>query len=180
MGKAISIDKKLYENINCVVSHNDNEQMMLLGANTINDKIVIDSGSLKWFSEKEIIYHDGENFSIDEGLLVKNFMQIADSGHDSVIMLHSHPGCINAYDDFIYGSLSETDVETSKKLLLVCQFKNVNYYDAISTGNHIYFWSIDNENMIPKQLNCYIDGELVKSRVPSTIQELVDVVRRKK
>lgn len=180
MADSVNIQKKLYDSINNVAFHNPNEQMFILGANNISGIINVDRYSMKWFTDKELTYHDGETLTISENLLVRTIMDISSRGYDSIIMIHSHPGCTNAYDDFLYGSLSDEDIETSKKLLLICQFKNIGYYDGICTGRHIYFWSIDNENMIPRQLNCYVDGNLVRSRVPGTVEELIHVVRGKK
>lgn len=175
----IDFDKKLYDSINVVAENNENEQIMLVGGNIVNDRIHIDSSSFKWFTDKEVIYRDNESIDINEGTLVKSAVNLAKEGYDAVFMVHSHP-CENAYDDFVYGSLSDEDLKNSKKLLLVCQIQNVKFFDGIATGKHIYFWSIDNENLIPVQVPCYLDGELIKTKVPATLSELLSVVSRTK
>lgn len=176
MGKAISIEKKLYEDINGVVLHNPKEQMMLFGGKTVGDSIIISPKSLKWFTENEIIYRDGKYATIDEGLLVRSVLNICNMGYDSIFLIHSHKS-ENKMEDFLNGSLSNNDLKNSKKIFLICQFKNVKYFDGVSTGKSIYFWSIDNEFLKPVQINCYVDGKEITGRVPNTIQELIDVIQ---
>ena len=178
MGLSVSIEKKFYDNVNMIASKNPKEQMMLVGGRTVGDSVVIDKNSLKWFSSKDLIAQDDESVSIDEGLLVKSIMDISNRGYDSVFMIHSHP-CETDFDDYLYGSLSSQDLRNSKKLYLITQFKNIKYFDGISTGKNIYFWSLDNEFLKPTQVSCYVDGKYMASRVPGTIQELVVVVLKK-
>ena len=173
----VKIDKSLYDKVNRVAANNKKEQMMLFGCNIVDDKLIIDSDSIKWFTSDELVYQDDETVEIDEGLLVDKIMELNNKKYNSVIMLHSHP-CDTIFDDFLYGSLSEADIVNSKKLLLICRFMNIRYFDGVSTGKHIYFWSIDNDKMLPVQMSCYVDNDLVDSRVPGTIQELVDLLRK--
>lgn len=176
MKGSVYIDKNTYDSINRVSAFNDNEQMMVFGGVQNGDKITIDSSTLKWFTRRDFIPLDDESFEIDEGALVDTIMNILNKKHyNTIVMIHSHPG-VKAYDDFMYGSLSSDDLAKSKRLLLICQFMNVRYYDGVSTGRHIYFWSLDNEKIIPEHLSCYVDNVLVPSKVPGTIKELVDII----
>ena len=177
--KSVYIDKKTYDGVNGIAINNKKEQMMLFGGIVEDSAVKIDSNSIKWFTEKELVHHDDESVEIDEGLLVKSIMDLSKNGYDAVFMVHSHP-CETTFDDFLYGSLSSQDMVNSKRLYLVCQFQNVKYFDGISTGQHIYFWSIDNDNLTPVQMNVYVDNELVNDKVPGTIQELLDVIISKK
>ena len=102
-------------------------------------------------------------------------LDVASLGNDAVILLQTHT-CKNDYDDFLYGSLSDTDLINSKKLYLLCSFKNYKFFDGVITGKHIYFWSIDNEYLKPIQVDCYVDGEKVNVKVPTTMQELINSV----
>lgn len=176
MKGSVYIDRKTYDNINCIAANNENEQMMVFGGVQDGDKVTIDSSTIKWFSRRELISQDSESVEVDEGVLVQTIMNILARGKcNSIVMVHSHP-CATPLDDFLYGSLSSEDIVNSKRLLLICQFMNVKYFDGVSTGSHIYFWSLNNENIVPEQLSCYVDNVLVPSKVPGTIQELVDIV----
>lgn len=179
MEYTVHFNKKLYDGINVVAENNEKEQIMLVGGKVVNGEVLIDSNTLKWFTDREVIYRDSESIDINEGVLVKSAMNIAKMGNGAVIMIHSHP-CKTAYDDFIYGSLSEDDLKNSKKLYLISQFQNVKYFDGIATGQHIYIWSIDNENLIPTQVPCYVDEKLIKTKVPATLSELFSAVTRTK
>ncbi len=179
MEYTVHFDKKLYDSINVVAENNDKEQIMLVGGKVVNGEVKIDTSSLKWFTDKEVVHRDSESIDINEGVLIKSASNIAKMGNGAIIMIHSHP-CKNAYDDFIYGSLSDDDLKNSKKLYLISQFQNVKYFDGIATGQHIYIWSIENENLIPMQVPCYVDGELIKTKVPATLSELFSAVTRTK
>lgn len=175
----IDFDKKLYDSINVVAENNENEQIMLIGGSIVNGHIRVDTNSFKWFNDEEVLHRDNESIDINEETLVKSATNIVKEGYNAIFMIHSHP-CKNAYDDFVYGSLSDDDLKNSKKLLLVCQIQNVKYFDGIATGKHIYFWSIDNENLVPIQVPCYVDGELIKTKVPATLSELFSAISRTK
>ena len=179
MELSVSIDKDLYDKVNCIAVNNKKEQMMIFGGKVTGDKIKIDSESIKWFTFEELNYQDDEIVNVDEGMLIDAIMGLNKRGFDSAVVLRSHP-CAKASDDFLYGSLSETDIVNSKKLLLICQFMNVRYFDGVATGKNIYFWSIDNEKMLPVQMNCYVGDELVKNRVPGSIKELVNIINENK
>lgn len=179
MKKIISIDRKFYDAINGVVKNNSKDQIMVVGGRTVNDNIVVDKSSLKWFTEKELLLKEDGSYTIEEGLLVRVIMDIGKTGHDSVFLIRSHH-CENKLDDFLYGSLSSEDLGNSKKMFLICQFQNLQFFDAISTGSNIYFWSIDNEFLKPVQVLCSVDGEILRNKVPDTMQELVDVIRGEK
>lgn len=178
MEKAVYMEKQLYDKINQVAFSNEIEQLMLFGGRIKDNSVNLDSDTIKWFSKNELVYQDGESFEIDEGVLVRSIMSLCEKGYDAVFMIHSHH-CDTKFDDFMYGSLSEDDIKNSKRLYLICQFKNIKFFDGIATGQHIYFWSIDNDKMIPTQMSCYIDNELVNSRVPGTIQELFEMIMKK-
>jgi hypothetical protein len=179
MNNSVYVENKLYDGINQLASNNPKEQLMLFGGNTKNGNVYIDFDSIKWFTENELEYNDTESVAIDQKVLVSAIVSLRKRGYDSVIMIHTHP-CENDFDDFLYGSLSEEDVGNSKKLLLICQFQNVSFYDGVSTGKSIYFWNINNESLIPKHMDCYVDGKLVEKAVPGTIQELFQMIKSTK
>ncbi len=179
MSNSVYVEKRLYDGINQIAANNPKEQMMLFGANYNNGDFRIDFDSIKWFTAKELEAQDEESITIDQKLLVTSIINLRQKGYDSVVMIHTH-SCENEFDDFLYGSLSEEDLKTSKKLLLQCQFQHVKYFDGISTGKSIYFWSIDNENLVPVHMDCYVDNKLINKRVPGTIEELFEVIKSAK
>ena len=179
MNNTVFVEGKLYDGISQIAANNPKEQMMLFGGNVQNGDLRIDFNSVKWFTEKELEGQDDESVSIDQRLLISSIVNLRKKGYDAVVMIHTHP-CENDFDDFLYGSLSEDDLSNSKKLLLICQSQNMHYFDGIATGKSIYFWNIDNESLVPKHMECYVDNVLVNKRVPGTIQELFEVIKTTK
>ena len=173
----ISITKRLCDNLNLLGLNNKMDHLMIVGAKTNGDSVVIDQSTLKWFNEKELSPFNDEPDAIDINLLVDTMCKVTTNGNDSLIMFHIHP-CNTEKEDFMYGSMTETDLKYSRQLYLLCNFKNLKLFDGVITGNHIYFWTIDNEYYKPIKVDCYVDKKKITNMVPSTIKELVDIVKK--
>lgn len=169
----VSIDGKLYDNINDIAKFSDKEQIMVVGGKTIGNIVYINRNTLKWFLEKDLVSQDCESASIDQGLLLKSLYNIARAGNDTVFMIHTHP-CKTILDDFFYGSLSEEDLKNSKNLCLWGKSHNFRYLDGISTGKDTYFWSVDNDEFLPSQVYSYVDGTLLNNKIPAKIDNLIN------
>ena len=173
------MSEKLYYNLTSIGHFSEKEQMMVIGGNKIGNCINIDSSSFKWFTDKEILFSDEETVEIDEKLVMKSIMDVANNANNVVVMIHSHP-CKSPIDKYVYGILSDSDLENARKLLPFCESKNLYLYDGVITGNQIYFWDIDNSNDLPMQIDCYVDGKLMNNRLPSVENKILDTFASKK
>ena len=174
----ISITQRLYDNLNALGLNNKKDQLMIVGAKTTGDSVVIDQSTLKWFTEKELYSNSDEIREININLLINSVNKVTSGENDSVILFHIHP-CNENTMDFMYGSMTEDDLRCSKQLYLLCNFKNCKLFDGVITGNHIYFWTIDNEYYKPIKVDCYVDKKKVTNTVPSTVKELLDIIGNK-
>ena len=86
-------------------------------------------------------------------------------------MVHSHYSKFKSLE-FMYGDLSDEDEEVSKKLRLLCNKYEIDYYDGITTGTRIYFWSTKGNN--PRLLDCYIDNKKVNYNRLTEITETIE------
>ncbi len=177
MMKKINFDESMYKNINGVCQNNKNEQVMFFAGKVENDGVNFLPSTFKWLNNQELDKNENGTFA-NETVFAKYVLDMKNKGMDSILMLKSHL-CEEGVNDFMFSSLSKEDLESAKKELLIAQFNNVDYYNAISTGKKIYFWSINNNNFTPTPINCYIDGKIVDNKIPSTLQELFDAIKTK-
>lgn len=177
MEKGIYIDKKLYDGINCISLYNKNEQIMVAGGITYGKGVFIDRGNFKWFTKEDMSFQNKESASININKLFSTFLELKNNGMDTVIMIHSHP-CEELIDHLAFSVLSDDDIKTSKKLLSFCKENEMNYLDGISTGIITYFWSIDNSEQMPQQVDCYIDGHRMNTKYATLLEGLSESISR--
>lgn len=170
MEKNIYMDKFLYKYINKIALDNKNEQMMVCGGKTIGNSVVIDYRSFVHFQKNNIVNSDCESVEVSLKELENNIALNYKLGNDTFIMIHSHP-CKSNMFEFMFGDLSFEDEENSQKITSICDKYCIDYYDGITTGRKLYFWSTHESEKSPKLLKCYIDGDEVEYNSLTRITE---------
>lgn len=170
MIKNIYITKKLYDYINYLASANKNEQMMVFGGKTIGNTIVVDESSFRHFKEDVVLDNSDEEVEVPVKEIEKEMGKSNKLGNDTFIMTHSHP---NKYPffEFMFGDLGDDDEVLSKKLRNLCNKYNMEYYDGITTGKKLYFWSTLEEDKTPKLMDCFVDNVPVEYNSLTRITE---------
>ena len=170
MKEKIQIDKELYDYINKASLTDNKEEIMIFGGKKINDTIQINTDTFKLFDD-ELVKRDKENAVIYLNSFINEVDRLKNSNCDVVFMVHSHYSKFKSLE-FMYGDLSDEDEEVSKKLRLLCNKYEMDYYDGITTGTRIYFWSTKGNN--PRLLDCYIDNKKVDYNRLTEITETIE------
>ena len=178
MRKNIYITKKLYDYINKVAEINDREQMMVFGGKTIGNTIVIDERSFTHFNEDVVLNNDSESIEVPVKELEKQMAKNYKLGNDTFIMTHSHP-CKSSLFEFMYGDLSDEDEVISHKLRSISNRYLLNYYDGITTGKKVYFWSTEDDIKYPQLMDCYVENEQVDYNALTRITEDIEHILKK-
>lgn len=173
MEKSVYISEKFYNRINDIGISHDEEQMMAFGGTTIGDMIVV--------SEKTFIHFQGEKakssrkeVSVYLRDLVNAMIDIKAKGYDTFFMTHSHFSLFGGK-----GDLSDEDEVNSEMLRNVCSQYGMNYYDGITTGYKLYFWSTVRKND-PQLMDCYVDNNPVRYSIWVPITEKIEHLGRNK
>ena len=167
MKKNVYMSEKLYDLINDIAAINDTEQMMVFGGKTIGNTIVINDISFNHFDDE--VYSSSEEYmEVPVCELEKEMIRNKELGNDTFFMTHSHRN-LSAFE-FMHGDLSFEDEEISKRLRGLCNTHGLDYYDGITTGRKLYFWSTLNEYN-PQIMDCYVGDNKVKYNALTQITE---------
>lgn len=170
--KKINFERFMYNNISKLAYYDDLENLMLIGADYDGEFINAKSSTFKWFTQSELKEQTAESAVVSEQTMAKSIKEILNRGADAIIMIHTHP-CKTKEEDWLYASLSDEDFTASKNVELMCNLQNLDYYAGVATCEGLYFWQLDNKSLKPIQMECYVDGENVTRKVPTTLEEIV-------
>ena len=159
MEKNVYMSERLYELINDIAAVNETEQMMVFGGATIGNTIVINEKSFDHFDDDKIYNSSKDYMEVPLSELEKQMIINRELGNDTFFMAHSHRN-LSPFE-FMHGDLSFEDEEISKKLRGMCYKHGLEYYDGITTGKRLYFWSTLNDYK-PQMMDCYVGDSKIK------------------
>jgi len=170
MNEKIMISKDLYDYINVISLKDNKEEIMFFGGNNIENHVYVNDKTFKLFDE-DLIKRDRDKAVIYVNTFVEELNRIKENGCDVMFMIHSHFSKYKSLE-FMYGDLSDDDEEISKKLRSICNKYDMDYFDGITTGNRLYFWSTKGNK--PKLLDCFVDYDKVKYNRLTEITEKIE------
>ena len=143
---------------------------MVFGGINFEDGIVVLDNTFYHFNNKNLVNNDAESIEINVNLLKHSMIALKKIGCDTFFMTHSHP-CKSNMLEFMFGDLSDEDEVNSNYLRSICSKYNLEYYDGISTGKRLYFWSTLDKEKAPILMDCYANLKKVKYNPLTSITE---------
>lgn len=172
MRKDVYINKDIYKRINDIAESNNTEQMMVFGGKTIGNTVVVDTNSFVHFDDTVVTSSTRESIDVPVYEIELQMYNNYKRRNDTFFMVHSHKPTIS-FLEFAHGDLSDEDEEISEKLRDISRKYCMDYFDGITTGKKLYFWSTEEKNK-PRLMECFIENEKVDYSLITTFSEDIE------